>query len=382
MPPIDAFKMLMERFVKNLGSWALTTKVYIILHRALKEPDLAEPMAKELKSKEHILYTFQKKVNDESFGKLWCALSLPSAIGAFVLDAMMHVMLSKYYVDYLKCLTGFMVKTKVLCVKLTNAPEIVKKASDKDIFMMYENFDKLVNFIFLVFEQKNFLQKQRLYQNMTVLYFNDLIRIYNTFYLIMTELLDRFAKLSLPDMKKGLKVYHNFLSLTDTVKREASALPMLFGFNYNPPNYWKADPKLKDVLTVCIEEKEQGGSSSKVNADFYNRGNEVNLNMEENVWDFEGSDSEEEKDAPDAQNFGIDPNADFLSELRSAEQQFGANEDILSKPTRKDAAGAGSDPFAGHAMGGPGGDDLDDLLSTFGTGQVPKERAKTMAIPS
>ena len=59
----------MERFVKNLGSWALTTKVYIILHRALKEPDLAEPMAKELKSKEHILYTFQKKVNDESFGR-------------------------------------------------------------------------------------------------------------------------------------------------------------------------------------------------------------------------------------------------------------------------------------------------------------------------
>ena len=210
---------------------------------------------------------------------------------------------------------------------------------------------------------------------MTVLYFNDLIRIYNTFYLIMTELLDRFSKLSLPDMKKGLKVYHNFLSLTDTVKREASALPMLFGFNYNPPNYWKADPKLKDVLTVCIEEKEQGGSTSKVNSDFYNRGNEVNLNMEENVWDFEGSDSEEEKDAPDAQHFGIDPNTDFLSELRSAEQQFGANEDILSKPSRKDAA----DPFAGHAMGGGGDDALDDLLSTFGTGQAPKERAKTMA---
>ena len=64
----------MNRFHKNMGSWALTTKVYIILHRALKDHAIAVPMAKELKDKENTLLVYQRKKNDKATGRL------PSAV--------------------------------------------------------------------------------------------------------------------------------------------------------------------------------------------------------------------------------------------------------------------------------------------------------------
>ena len=34
-PPRDAMGKIVERFLKNISSWALTTKVFVILHRCL-----------------------------------------------------------------------------------------------------------------------------------------------------------------------------------------------------------------------------------------------------------------------------------------------------------------------------------------------------------
>jgi hypothetical protein len=47
--PREAMGKIVERYLKNLGSWALTTKIFIILHRSLQDPDLSQKMASELK---------------------------------------------------------------------------------------------------------------------------------------------------------------------------------------------------------------------------------------------------------------------------------------------------------------------------------------------
>lgn len=57
--PAQAMGHIIQRFLKNISSWACTTKIFIILHRCLQDiGGLANNMAKELKSKEHLLHAF------------------------------------------------------------------------------------------------------------------------------------------------------------------------------------------------------------------------------------------------------------------------------------------------------------------------------------
>lgn len=65
--PKDALNKLLARFLSNIGSWALTTKIFIILHRSLQDVQLGRVMAIELKSREHLLHHFQKKSSDTTY---------------------------------------------------------------------------------------------------------------------------------------------------------------------------------------------------------------------------------------------------------------------------------------------------------------------------
>lgn len=58
--PAMAMGHILQRLLKNISSWACTTKIYILLHRCLQDPagNLSTNMAKELKSKEHLLHSY------------------------------------------------------------------------------------------------------------------------------------------------------------------------------------------------------------------------------------------------------------------------------------------------------------------------------------
>ena len=58
--PAQAMSLIFDRFLKNISSWACTTKIYILLHRCLQDNagNLATNMAKELKSKEHLIHSY------------------------------------------------------------------------------------------------------------------------------------------------------------------------------------------------------------------------------------------------------------------------------------------------------------------------------------
>jgi hypothetical protein len=114
--PKDAFGRLFERLLKNLSSWALTTKVYAIIHRLLQDPQLCSAVASELKSKEHMMHSYQKKASDDSF------------------DAKMYAELSMLYSNYLKFLAGFKYKSKVLSIRFTEVSLKVKGMSLGELF--------------------------------------------------------------------------------------------------------------------------------------------------------------------------------------------------------------------------------------------------------
>ncbi len=49
---------MLERLLKNLGSWALTYKTYIVLHRCLQDVNVSAKLAVDLRAKSHLLHSF------------------------------------------------------------------------------------------------------------------------------------------------------------------------------------------------------------------------------------------------------------------------------------------------------------------------------------
>lgn len=84
----------------------------------------------------------------------------------------------------------------------------------------------------------------------------DMIRIYNLYYILITEILGRYKKgLTLPEMEKAFKMYKDFITFNEVVKREANSIPMVFGFSFKSPNYYVPDGKLQKNLEKILEQK-------------------------------------------------------------------------------------------------------------------------------
>ena len=67
--PAQAMSLIFDRFLKNISSWTCTSKIYILLHRCLQDNagNLSTNMARELKAKEHLIHTYQKKASEDSY---------------------------------------------------------------------------------------------------------------------------------------------------------------------------------------------------------------------------------------------------------------------------------------------------------------------------
>ena len=155
---------------------------------------------------------------------------------------------------------NFITKTSLLSKKVMEAPRYVQKLRTNDIFLVYEQFDKFITFIMNMFENREFCKKTRLFQNFVYMLFLDLIKIYNVFYIMTTEILDRFKRMSHKEMEKAFAMYKNFINFTTSVKKEANTIPLHFGFVFKAPNYYTPDPKLENSLKRCMEQKEAGVS--------------------------------------------------------------------------------------------------------------------------
>lgn len=122
--------------------------------------------------------------------------------------------------------------------------------------MNYENFDALITEIFTIFEHQNFCKRTRLFSNIVYLLFQDLLQIYKVFYMLITEILERFSELSIDQAKKSFIAYQNFVNLTDIMKGKADFIMKEFGFTMKLPQYYTPEASLVDTLRICIEQKQ------------------------------------------------------------------------------------------------------------------------------
>lgn len=126
------------------------------------------------------------------------------------IDGKMALLLSQLYCQYIKTLVGFIASSKVLSIRISEATRTVRKMKNKEIFSVYEKFDKMISQIIQMFENNDYCRKTRLHQNFVYMIFLDMVRIYNVFYVMTMETLDRYKKMSASEMNKALVLYKNF----------------------------------------------------------------------------------------------------------------------------------------------------------------------------
>jgi hypothetical protein len=91
------------------------------------------------------------------------------------------------------------------------------------------------------------------------LLFQDLIQIYKVFYVLVTEILERFSDLPLEQAKKCFVVYQNFVNLTKIMQSKAEFIMKAFEFQTKLPQYYTPDASLVETLRTCVEGKQQSG---------------------------------------------------------------------------------------------------------------------------
>ncbi len=90
----------------------------------------------------------------------------------------------------------------------------------------------------------------------------DLLQIYKVFYILVTEILERFNSMTADQAKKSFVVYQNFVSLTNVMKNKADQIMIEFDFNVKLPQYYTPDASLVDTLRTCVEAKQRNPSQN------------------------------------------------------------------------------------------------------------------------
>ena len=96
----------------------------------------------------------------------------------------------------MKFMFNFKAKTPLLTAKMAEVSQKIKIFSVIDILTTYESFDAMLTSLFAVFEHQNFCKRTRLFSNVIYLLFADLIQIYKVFYILVTEILERFTSMT------------------------------------------------------------------------------------------------------------------------------------------------------------------------------------------
>jgi hypothetical protein len=107
----------------------------------------------------------------------------------------------------MKFLFAFKAKSSLLSAKMAEVSQKLKNASIQEILSTYESFDAMLTSIFAVFEHQSFCKRTRLFSNVIYLLFLDLLQIYKVFYILVTEILERFNSMQADQAKKAFIVY-------------------------------------------------------------------------------------------------------------------------------------------------------------------------------
>jgi nitrate/nitrite-specific signal transduction histidine kinase len=91
--------------------------------------------------------------------------------------------------------------------------------------------DQLIEHIIKVSEQKQLCMRLRLFQTILYQLFVDLVRIYQSYYMIITYLLSLFDQMSANNAKRTFIIYNNFIRINKEIRNVATWVMSELKFN-------------------------------------------------------------------------------------------------------------------------------------------------------
>lgn len=245
---------MFDRFFNNLKNISLILKTLSILHVALQEEEMSLIVAHTIKEKEHLLYPYQK--DDQSYGKHPQFTHIFVKFCSLPIDTKMQSFIGELYLDYIKNLTNFIIISPLYYSKLGELHQNTKTLDVRQLFLVLSRIDGLMESVLKVFAQKTYCHNYRIFHNIIYSLFVDLLKIYQSYYVLVSVMLDKFEEMDLRDAKRAFIVYLNFIKINKEIRK--MALSVLQEFNIKLDIYFfDIDTKVAEALKVTIETKER-----------------------------------------------------------------------------------------------------------------------------
>lgn len=87
----------------------------------------------------------------------------------------------------------------------------------------------------------------------------DLLKIYQSYYLLVTVMLEKFTEMDLKDAKRAFLIYLNFIKVNKEIRKMATSVISEFNIKLKF-HFYDVDTKVIEGLKLAIETKERDKS--------------------------------------------------------------------------------------------------------------------------
>lgn len=164
------------------------------------------------------------------------------------------------YISYIKNLISFIIICQLFSIGLRDLEHYTRTLQHQELFLIFSRIDGLIESILKVFEQKQYCQGIRVLQSVIYLVFVDLLQIYQSYYLLITVMLEKFGEMKLSDAKRAFIIYLNFVKINKEIRKMASSVCQEFNIKIGI-TFYDIDTKVIEGLKLSIDlkEREQAG---------------------------------------------------------------------------------------------------------------------------
>jgi hypothetical protein len=237
LPPNAIFSKFFENYVANLGNWAHTLKVFIILHLGMQEPTLMKTITDELIPRKEMLYSYAKKMDDTSY------------------DAIKHMEISKQYLQYLRSYIALISEGSFMKIKDKDITEYVRSCSTKNLFFLYENMELSIISITHIFMEALFCSKFRIYKCLYQMLYKETEKMNRSLILILNELTKRVDTSNIEWSKKACMCYANYIEVTRELKEKIYIMLPAMKFTMINIKYFEGDDAKVQMLRHAVTSK-------------------------------------------------------------------------------------------------------------------------------
>jgi hypothetical protein len=115
------------------------------------------------------------------------------------------------------------------------------------MFLVLFRIDGLIEGILKIFDLKALSEKNRLLYHVFYQLFVDLLKIYQSYYLLVTVLLEKFSNISIIECKRTIIIYMNFIKINVEVRKIATSLIKKFKIKIDF-HFYDVEPKVVDEM--------------------------------------------------------------------------------------------------------------------------------------